>query len=55
MSSIGRERRTNPVAEGLRNAMRLAMLEDDRDQSSTVEAWLRDAGHDVHAVRIRAT
>ncbi|WP_374509175.1 response regulator transcription factor [Niveibacterium sp.] len=29
--------------------MRLAMLEDDRDQSSTVETWLRDAGHDVHA------
>ncbi|GAA5175245.1 response regulator transcription factor [Niveibacterium umoris] len=29
--------------------MRLAMLEDDRNQSSTVEGWLRDAGHDVHA------
>lgn len=29
--------------------MRLAMLEDDRDQSSTVGAWLKEAGHDVHA------
>ncbi|MCX9156228.1 response regulator transcription factor [Niveibacterium sp. 24ML] len=29
--------------------MRLAMLEDDRDQSGTLAAWLQDAGHDVHA------
>lgn len=28
--------------------MRIAMLEDDRDQSSTVAAWLHEAGHDIH-------
>jgi len=29
--------------------MRVAMLEDDRDQAGTVSAWLREAGHDVHS------
>lgn len=29
--------------------MRLAILEDDPLQNETVSAWLREAGHDVHA------
>jgi DNA-binding response OmpR family regulator len=28
--------------------MRLALLEDDKDQSATLATWLKDAGHDVH-------
>jgi len=28
--------------------MRLAMLEDNRDQAATMGAWLREAGNDVH-------
>lgn len=29
--------------------MRLALLEDDLDQSAALQQWLEEAGHDVHA------